>query len=102
MEEIIQNLLKDSNSLLALCGSGCEEATEYQLFTRCLSDQTVVENGRRRLRTKEDGTMNSKALQNPSGPDATYRNKAGRQHRDIQQIRKKPSLKRVCGNGLSV
>lgn len=48
---------------------------------RCLSDQTVVENGKRRLRTKEDGTMNSTALQNPSDPDATYRNKAGKLHR---------------------
>lgn len=81
MEEIIQTLLNDSDSLLALCESGYEEATEYQLFARCLSDQTVVENGKRRLRTKEDGTMNSKALQNPSDPDATYRNKAGKQHR---------------------
>lgn len=81
MEGTIQTLLKDSDTLLALCESGYEEATEYQLFARCLSDQTVVEDGKRRLRTKEDGTMNSKALQNPSDPDATYRNKAGRQHR---------------------
>lgn len=81
MEEIIQTLLNDSDSLLALCESGYEEAAEYQLFARCLSDQTVVENGKRRLRTKEDGTMNSKALQNLSDPDATYRNKAGKQHR---------------------
>ena len=55
--------------------------TEYQLFIRCLSDQTVVENEKRRMGTKEDGTMNSSALQNPSDPDATYRNKAGRQYR---------------------
>jgi hypothetical protein len=46
-----------------------------------LSDQTVVENSKRRLRTKEDGTMNSSALQTPSDPDATYRNKAGKPHR---------------------
>lgn len=51
------------------------------MFTRCLSDQTVVENDKRRFRTKEDGTMNSSALQNPSEPDATYRNKAGKLHR---------------------
>ncbi len=58
-----------------------EEVTEYQLFVRCLSDQTVVENEKRRLRTKEDGTMNSSALQNPSDPDATYRNKSGKLYR---------------------
>ena len=55
--------------------------TEYQLFVRCLSDQTVVENDKRRLRTKEDGTINSSALQNPSDPDAAYRNKSGKLYR---------------------
>ena len=55
--------------------------TEYQLFVRCISDQTVVENDKRRLRTMEDGTMNSSALQNPSDPDATYRNKSGKSYR---------------------
>ena len=58
-----------------------EEVTEYQLFVRCLSAQTIVENEKRRLRTKEDGTMNSSALQNPSDPDATYRNKSGKLYR---------------------
>ncbi|MCI8371900.1 MAG: hypothetical protein HFI75_05815 [Lachnospiraceae bacterium] len=53
MEEIIRILLKDGDSLLALCKSGYEKATKYQLFARCLSDQTVVENGKRHLRTKK-------------------------------------------------
>ena len=74
-------MLSDSDKLLELCGTNYEEVTEYQLLLRCLSGQTVVENGKRRLRTKEDGTMNSTALQNPSDPDATYRNKAGKLHR---------------------
>lgn len=73
MEVIIQMLLTDSEQLLAICTTDFEEVTEYQLFARCLSEQTVVENDKRRLRTKEDGTMNSLALQNPSNPDATYR-----------------------------
>lgn len=81
MEQIIQNLLTDSDSLIKICGANYDEVTEYQLFIRCLSDQTIVENGNRRLRAKEDGTMNSSALQNPSDPDATYRNKAGKLHR---------------------
>lgn len=81
MNQIIQMLLTDSDCLLELCRSDFEEVTEYQLFVRCLSDQTVVENEKRRLRTKEDGTMNSSALQNPSDPDATYRNKSGKLHR---------------------
>ncbi len=81
MEAIIQTLLADSDCLLDICKADFEEVTEYQLFARCLSEQTVVENEKRRLRTKEDGTMNSSALQNPSDPDATYRNKSGRLHR---------------------
>ena len=55
MEQIIQMLLTDSDCLLELCKSDFEEVTEYQLFVRCLSDQTVVENEKRRLKTKEDG-----------------------------------------------
>ena len=81
MEQIIQTLLKDCDSLLEICGSSYDDITEYQLFARCISEQTVVENKKRRLRTKEDGTMRSSALQNPSDPDATYRNKAGKSYR---------------------
>lgn len=81
METIIQTLLTDSDCLLRLCRTDFEDVTEYQLFIRCLSDQTVVENEKRRMRTKQDGTMNPSALQNPSDPDATYRNKAGKQYR---------------------
>lgn len=81
MEAVIQTLLTDSDCLLDICKADFEEITQYQLFVRCLSDQTVVENKKRRLRTKEDGTMNSSALQNPSDPDATYRNKSGKLYR---------------------
>ncbi len=81
MEAIIQTLLTDSGCLLHLCRTDFEDVTEYQLFIRCLSDQTVVGNEKRRMRTKQDGTMNSSALQNPSDPNATYRNKAGKQYR---------------------
>ena len=81
MEAKIQKLLADSEELLELCKADYEDVTEYELFIRCLSEQTVVENGKRRLRTKEDGTMDSGALQNPSDPDATYRNKSGKSYR---------------------
>ena len=67
MDEIIRTLLTDSECLLKLCETDFEEVTEYQLFVRCISEQTVVENEKRRLRTREDGTMNSSALQNGPG-----------------------------------
>ena len=81
LDDKIRKLLDDSDLLLEVCGSDLEEVLEYELFVRCLSEQTVVESGKRRLREKEDGLMNSCMLQNPSDPDATYRNKAGKIHR---------------------
>ena len=80
-DDRMQTLLNDADALLSFCGSGYEDTTEYELFIRCLSEQTIVENEKRRLRTKEDGTMNSTALQNPSDPEATFRTKAGKNHR---------------------
>lgn len=80
-EERLAVLFSDADMLLDKCGCLFEEVTEYQLFVRCLSEQTVVEDGKRRLRTKADGGMNSGMLQNPSDPDATYREKAGKEHR---------------------
>lgn len=77
----IQLLLDDGDRLMDLCRSGYEDNTEYELLIRCLSEQTIVEDGKRRLRTREDGTMNSTALQNPSDPEATFRSKAGKEYR---------------------
>lgn len=85
-EITIHTLLADCDHLLGLCKIGLcktdfEETREYQLFVRCLSEQTAVENEKRRLRTKEDGSMDSSMLQNPSDSDATYRNESGKLYR---------------------
>lgn len=80
-DERIKQLLMDADKLIALCESGYNNSTEYDLFVRCLSEQTIVENENRRLRTKEDGGMNSAMMQNPSDPEATFRSKAGKEHR---------------------
>ena len=80
-EERLKQLLADADKLLALCGSEYQDSTEYDLFVRCLSEQTVVENEKRRLRTKADGGMGSSMMQNPSDPEATFRSKAGKEHR---------------------
>ena len=74
-------LLNDADTLFSLCGENCTEWKEYILFKRCMSEQTIVNNGARRLATREDGTMNSSMLQNPSDPEATFRSKAGEEHR---------------------
>ena len=74
-------LLNDADKLFDLCGAAFEEVTEYQLFVRCMSEQTIVEDSVRRLKTKEDGGMDSSMMQNPTDPEATYRDKAGKAHR---------------------
>lgn len=80
-DDRIKQLLADADRLLALCESDYNDSTEYDLFVRCLSEQTIIENEKRRLRTKEDGGMKSSMMQNPSDPEATFRNKAGKEHR---------------------
>ena len=77
----MDTLLSDADSLLKSCQGKYEDITEYQLFVRCMSDQTIVENEKRRLKGKQDGGMNSDMLQNPSDPEATFRKKAGKEHR---------------------
>ena len=75
-DERMKQILSDADKLLALCGSDYSGSTEYDLFVRCLSEQTIVENETRRLRTKKDGGMKSSMMQNPSDPEAAFRNKA--------------------------
>ncbi|MCR4657126.1 MAG: transposase [Lachnospiraceae bacterium] len=83
-EETIDRLkaiLDDADKLLKNCGHDFDDTTEYQLLVRCLSEQTIVDEGGRRLREKKDGGMASSMMQNPSDPDATFRTKAGKDYR---------------------
>ena len=80
-DDRIATLLKDADTLLSVCNGKFEDATEYRLLVRCLSEQTIREEGNRRLRNKADGGMDSSMLQNPSDPEATFREKAGKDHR---------------------
>lgn len=80
-ESRFQILLDDADKLIEICNGGFENVTEYELFTRCISEQTITQNSKRRLLTKEDGTMNATTLQNPSDPEATFRKKANKEHR---------------------
>lgn len=79
-EKAIQ-LLADSDTLIGLFGERCRDWKEYGLLSRCISEQTVMEDGKRRLAKREDKTMTSTILQNPSDPEATFRKKAGEEHR---------------------
>ena len=77
----LQILLDDADKLIEICHNGFEHVMEYELFIRCISEQTIIENSKRRLLTKEDGIMNATALQNPSDPEATFRKKANKEYR---------------------
>lgn len=77
----ISIVLKDCKQIIDLCGEEYEESSCYLLLKRVLHEQTVYENDSYRLRTKEDGGMNGSMLQNPSDPDATFRSKAGTNHK---------------------
>ncbi len=78
----INTVLRDARMLKELCGTGHEESRHYQLLLRVIREQAVEGgDGTLRLRTKEDGGMNAHILQNPADPEATFREKAGRQHR---------------------
>lgn len=74
-------LLNDADTIFELCQENYANWEEYILFKRCMSEQSVVCDGSRRLSTREDGTMSSSILQNPSDPEATFRSKAGEDHR---------------------
>lgn len=78
----IDIVLKDAATLKKLCGSDYDDSSSYQLLLRVLKEQAVQkEDGTYRLRTKEDGGMDASILRNPADPDATYREKAGKQYR---------------------
>ncbi len=77
----ISAVLKDAAGLVELCGADYDETSEYRLLIRVSDEQAVKqEDGTYRLRQKGEG-MTAGCLQNPADPEATYREKAGKQHR---------------------
>lgn len=79
--ERLQKVIDDATELMPLCKDGYEHTEEYQLLLRAIGEQTKKDDkGNRTPKEKGDG-MDSTVLQNPSDPDATYRAKAGKQHR---------------------
>jgi len=74
-------MLREAKILKDLCGEKYDESSNYQMLIRVLKEQTVDESGTLRLRKPEDGGMDSNMIQNPTDPDATFRFKAGINHR---------------------
>jgi len=74
--------LKDAAGLKEFCVTDYTDSNNYQFLLSVLRELAVQkEDEGYRLRTKEDGGIDSSILQNPADPDATYREKAGKQNR---------------------
>ena len=81
-DDRLQTILNDADRLLTSCEGGYDDVEHYQLLVRVIREQTIRnDDGSLRLKTKEDGGMNSNILQNPADPEATYREKAGKKNR---------------------
>lgn len=80
-ESKITQVLKDAAIIITACGSRYDESSEYQLLIRVIEEQTDKgPDGKLTLKSKKSG-MNSEILQNPADPDATFREKAGKENR---------------------
>ena len=96
-EDRLKIILTDADRFIRLCADRYDYLLAYELLVRCLGEQTIVEDGTRRLREKKDGGMDSRMMQNPSDPDATFRTKAGKEHRGYAA-----NLEESVGEGGSV
>lgn len=79
----INRVLADDAILMKACAGGkYDDVTEYQLLLRALREQTdCKEDGSYKLKESGDPSLNSEILQNPADPEATFRTKAGKNHR---------------------
>lgn len=77
----MNTLLEEAHTLYSSFNNGnCDEYPEFQLFIRVVKEQLKEVDGAFQLKTKED-EMGSQLLQNPADPEATFRTKAGKNHR---------------------
>ena len=81
-DDRIKIVLEDATILLHKCKGKYDESSEYQLLIRVIHEQTTKDDdGNFQLKPKDDKTLDSSILQNPSDPDATFRFKSGKEHR---------------------
>jgi hypothetical protein len=81
-DDKIKTVLEDAALLSLRCKGKYDQASEYQLLIRVINEQTNSDDeGKLSLKSKNDEKLNSRMLQNPSDPDATFRTKAGKEHR---------------------
>ena len=79
--ERLQKIIDDAVSLLPKCAEEFADTEDYQLLERAINEQTKPDDSGRQIPKGKGEGMNSGILQNPADPDATYRSKAGKEHR---------------------
>lgn len=78
-ESKLKQLLDESIALYKAVPESLQESQAYANLARLLEEQTKeTENGG--LAPRENREISAKSLQNPSEPDATFRNKAGKKY----------------------
>ena len=73
----IQQIINEATSLIDNCGDTYFDLTEYQLLCHMLKEQSD-ENADGTRTAKANKEISPISLQNPSDPDATYREKVGK------------------------
>lgn len=81
--ERLQQVIDDAVRLLPECKEEYGDTSNYLLLERAIDEQTKAsgKNGDKRIPKEKGEGMPSSVLQNPADPDATYRKKAGKEHR---------------------
>lgn len=80
--EILEEIIEDSQALLAIADGIHEKTKEYAQLKRAFAEQTITDEKteKKRLRTSEDGGMHSGIMQTPIDDEASFRSKAGKEH----------------------
>ena len=80
--EKIALVLKESKQILGIAGDRYAASQNYKNLVRVLREQCNVDtDGNYTLKEKGDPSLNSYIMQSPVDPDATFRSKAGKEHR---------------------
>lgn len=79
--ERLQKVINDASALLPKCAADYEDTEDYRLLERAIQEQTKKDDDGHSIPKDKGEGISSSALQNPADPDATYRIKAGEEHR---------------------
>lgn len=79
--ERLQKVINDATALLPKCKDEYADSTDYQLLERAIREQTKQDDDGNNIPKGKGEGMDSSSLQNPADPDATFRLKAGKEHR---------------------